>query len=147
MRYFDPGHSIIITADGRCIPADLGNVDYAGLVAAGTPIRPFAEPLPTADDVRAECSRRMRALVGARDATHLRDIISNAEREAARLNIIRSGIPGVLAAREWTAAEVARATALHAADAAIEALRAASNILEPNPPTDYTSDAHWRNFG
>lgn len=98
---------------------------------------------PTADDVRAECRRRMRELVGARDDGHLEQIIANGSREAIRLQSIRLGIPGATPAREWTDAEAARAGALTAVDAAIDALRARSNAMEPAPPADYTDDARW----
>ncbi|MEO1206028.1 MAG: hypothetical protein AAFV45_06825 [Pseudomonadota bacterium] len=93
---------------------------------------------PTADDVRAEASRRMQALVGARDAAHLDLIIANANREAIRL--IRKEAGG------WTADEARRAAELEAADAGIEAIRAASNIMEAAPPSDVPGDARWPTF-
>lgn len=98
---------------------------------------------PTADNVRAEAQRRMMARLGARDAAHLELIISNGVREQARLQAIRTGIPGLVAARDWTAEETARAQVLWAADVAIEAIRSASNAMESNPPDDYTEDARW----
>jgi len=90
---------------------------------------------PTAEDVRAEASRRMQALVSARDADHLAVILSNAQREAIRL--LRIG------ADNWTPQQAARAAELEAADAAIEAIRAASNAIEAAPPATYTDDQHW----
>jgi hypothetical protein len=102
------------------------------------------DPPPTAEDVRAEAQRRMMMLVGARDAAHLSIIITNAQREATRLQSIRLGIPGVVAGRDWTAEEAARAATLWGADQAIEAIRAASNVMEADPPADYTADARWR---
>ncbi len=90
----------------------------------------------TADDVRAEASRRMQALVGARDAEHLAIIVANGSREAIRLLKIRVD-------REWTAAEQVRADELDALETAIEAIRKASNILEPAPPEDYADDRWW----
>lgn len=95
------------------------------------------------DDVRAEASRRMCVLTGARGAAHLAVVISNAQRESARLYAIRIGIPGVVAPRDWTADEATRAAQLHGANAAIEAIRAASNAMETDPPADYAADAHW----
>lgn len=112
--------------------------------AAAADVLATLDPLgPTADDVRAEASRRMQVMFGARDANHLSQIIQNGQREAERLNNIRNGIPGVLMARSWTDEEVTRAAELWAADAAIETIRAASNTMEINPPSDYTDDSHW----
>lgn len=93
-------------------------------------------PVATAADVRAEASRRMSALLGARDAAHLDILIANGTREAIRLLRIREDRP-------WTPEESAREATLRAVDAAIEAIRAASNALETNPPADYRDDAHW----
>lgn len=79
----------------------------------------------------------MQALVGARDAHHLEIIIANASREAIRL--LRIG------PANWSPEEAQRAAALEAADAAIEAIRAASNTLEGMPviPADFADDRHW----
>lgn len=93
-------------------------------------------PLVTADDVRAEASRRMQALVGARSAAHLDMIVANGTREAVRLLRFK-------AERPWTAEEAARAAELEQLEAAIEAIRAASNLMEPAPPADYADDSHW----
>lgn len=99
--------------------------------------------MPGVSAVRAEASRRMQVLFGARDAAHLDILISNAQREATRLQAIRLGVPGVIPARDWTGVESARAAELIVADAAIEAIRVASNALEANPPADYASDHRW----
>lgn len=122
------------------------------VIEAGAPLPPWpavqaemaAMAAPSPDDVRAEASRRMQALFEARDAAHLTILISNAQREAARLHTLRLGIPGVVEGRDWTAEEAARAVALYAADHAIEAIRAASNALEAMTPVpaDY-ADARW----
>lgn len=85
----------------------------------------------------------MQALVGARDGDHLAIIISNGVREQGRLQAIRTGIPDVAAAREWTREEAARAADLWAFDQAIEAIRAASNAMEVAPPADFAADARW----
>lgn len=90
---------------------------------------------PTADDVRREASRRMQALVGARDAAHLELIVVNATREAVRL--LRKGT------QSWTSEEAARAAQLEAVDAAIEAIRQASNAMEADPPHDFANNRHW----
>lgn len=90
-----------------------------------------------ADAVRAEASRRLQIMFGARNDAHLNMIISNATREAVRLQNIK------LAGQEWTTEQATRAAQLVAADAAVEAVRAASNAMEPNPPADYADDRHW----
>lgn len=91
-----------------------------------------------AADVRAECERRMMALLGARDRRHLDLLLANGTREATRLlnKAARRGEP-------LTEDELARADQLEQRDAAIEMLRAASNALEANPPADYADDRHW----
>ena len=141
MKFANEHATMIATDDGRCIPADPANADYAALVAAGAAVEPYVAPLPpppTVEDVRAEASRRMQHVVGARDAAHLQIVIANASREAIRL--LR-----VTADRPWTEGEVARAAALEAADAAIEAIRAASNVLEAMDPVpaDFATSAIW----
>ena len=87
-RYTDASKTRIgVVLDGRTafIPADAGNADYADLLASGQEIAPYIPPAPTAEDVRAECRRRMRLALGARDDSHLDVLISNASREAIRL--------------------------------------------------------------
>lgn len=95
----------------------------------------LTSPIVTADDVRAEASRRMQVLVGARDQNHLDIIISNATREAVRL--LRKGPDN------WSPSEIARVKELEAADAEIEAIRDASNAMESAPPKSYRDDARW----
>ena len=97
-------------------------------------------PVIGADDVRAEASRRMQMLVGARDAAHLEIVIANGTREAVRLLRLKGE-------RDWTADEAMRAALLEQLDAAIEAIRAASNAMEESPPADYAADAHWPAIG
>lgn len=108
------------------------DVSQAALDAA---VAGYVPPGPSADDVRAEASRRMQLIVGARDAAHLEIVIANASREAIRL--LRIG------AANWTEAQAARAGQLETVDAMIEHIRARSNALEPAPPADYADDRHW----
>ncbi len=131
------GSSILCERDGvrMSVPADPANVDFSDLVSSGAQIAPFTRPT-TADDVRAEASRRMQVLLGARDAAHLDQLIANGSREALRLLHVR-------VERAWTEAEAARVGQLATLDAALEAIRAASNAMEAAPPSDYTSDARW----
>ncbi len=95
--------------------------------------------MPTADDVRAEAQRRMMVLVGARDADHLEIIITNGLREASRL--LRKEVDGVT----LSADEQSRKVVLQQIDAALEAIRAASNTLEVMSPIpdDYADDVRW----
>lgn len=107
--------------------ADLDSV----LRARGMP-----SPVPAAADVRSEAARRMTLVLGARDQSHLELLLANGAREAIRLLRIRED-------RSWTPEESTREAMLRAVDATIEAIRAASNALEPNPPTDFRDDRHW----
>lgn len=102
--------------------------------------------------VREEASRRMRLFTGARDKSHLQQIIANASREAIRLQQIKVGTPDPLVAgawvaapREWTQGEMLRVNELMGADQFIEAIRTASNALEAMDPipSDYDNDAYW----
>ena len=92
-----------------------------------------------ADHVRREAARRMIALVGARDERHLNVLISNAQREALRL--LKKG------EANWTPEEVARAAEFEQIDAAIEAIRAASNAMEAENPVPtgaaMNTDPRW----
>jgi hypothetical protein len=115
-------------------------------------IAPADVPAPTIADVRDHASALMQAAFGARDATHLDFIISNAGREATRLQAIRLGLPDpatpgawLREPREWTPAEAQRAAELEAADAAIELIRRCSNKLEAkNPiPKSFKLAKYW----
>ncbi len=96
------------------------------------------EPI-SPDLVRAEAARRMRELLGARDEKHLDIIITNGLREAARL------LQKEVAGERLTEEERARQKQLKQIDAAIEAIRAASNRLEAMEPIpdDYADDKYW----
>ncbi|MCH9806959.1 MAG: hypothetical protein K0U74_04440 [Alphaproteobacteria bacterium] len=138
----DPGHLLISLGEpdhqfvnnpetGKAVLTIIGRTQ----AQADAALAAYAPPAPTADDVRAEASRRMQALVGARDAGHLEIIVTNATREAIRL--LRKGTAN------WTTAEATRAAELEAIDTAIEAIRAASNAMEASPPTDFADDSYW----
>lgn len=93
-------------------------------------------PAPTANDVRTEAQRRIIALVGAQDLTGCLIKQLNANMRANELN-------DIMHSRELTAEEAAEATALRSLATQIKAIRAASNVLEPNPPTDYADNKYW----
>ena len=138
-QYMDASRTrigVLMNCRAAFIPVDPGNADYADLLASGQEIAPYVPPAPTADDVRAECRRRMRLALGARDDSHLDVLISNASREAIRL--LRKG------AASWNAEEQLRSAQLAMGDRLVEALRASSRALEDNPPADYSDDARWR---
>lgn len=90
----------------------------------------------TADSVRAEAQRRIVGLVGVADLTSCIVKQLNANMRANELNDIRHD-------REWTTLEEAEASALRSLADKIKAIRAASNLLEPNPPEDYAANYHW----
>lgn len=133
--------AVRMVIEGRTvvIPVDVRDAAYKALLDAGIVIGPYVPPPPpppSADDVRAEASRRMRLMLGARDDEHKSRIIVNGTREATRLLRVRLD-------RVWTTEEAARAADLEAMDQAIEAIRAASNVMEAAPPADYASDERW----
>lgn len=124
--FYDPEGKQIGSLQGRLPLAVLGMDDLTGY---------RVDYVLTADDVRAEASRRMQAVFGARDAAHLEIIIANANREAIRL--LRKG------ADRWTPDEAKRAAGLEGADQIVETIRAASNRIEHDVPPDYADDRHW----
>lgn len=119
-------------------PPGLSRASFDAAVRDGIDM-PYERPGPdpvTADDVRAECARRMCIVVGARSVADLAVKLSNALRETARLQDVRLD-------RAWTPEEAGRAAVLRAGDAEIERLRVRSNALEPDPPVDFADDRHW----
>lgn len=96
----------------------------------------LASPIITADDVRAECQRRIIALVGATDLLNCIIKQLNANMRANELN--DKQINGTLTPDEQVEAEALRAMALKIKD-----LRAASNVLEASRPANYIDDQHW----
>lgn len=113
-------------------PAEVSEASACGLIPEGLDV----VAVPSADDVRAEASRRMQALVGARNAEHLAIIIANGSREAIRLLRIK-------AERPWTSQEAIRAVELEDLDVMLDAIRAASNAMEPSPPIDFQAPSRW----
>lgn len=94
-------------------------------------------PPPTIEDVRAEAQRRIIALTGASDIIGCLTKQHNAQMRATELTLI------LALGGQWTAEQAAEAAALQGMADAVKAIRAASNILEPNPPADFASDIHW----
>ncbi len=83
-----------------------------------------------ADLVRAEAYRRIVALAPEWKQRNM---------TARGLELTRKELAG----GTLTAAEQAEAAAITAAWDAVKAIRAASDVLEANPPADYTDDSHW----
>lgn len=91
-----------------------------------------------AEKVRQEADRRMVELLGARSSRHKDILISNAIREAITLTRKEAGAG-------LDKAEQARAAKLEAVNAAIDAIRDASNALETADPipADFRDDRFW----
>lgn len=97
----------------------------------------WVSPLPSADDVRAEAQRRIIVRTGARSLEHCMLQQLNALMRATELTNKRAlGIA-------LGPAEEAEAAALEQLAADIQAVRSASNAMEPAPPADFADDSHW----
>ena len=108
-------------------------------VVDGEPVEPEVPvPVPTADDVRAECQRRIIELTGASDVINCLIKQHNAQMRATEL-VLKKVTAGL-----WSETEAAEAAALQTMAGAIKALRAKSNLLEPSPPSDNTDDRQWQ---
>ncbi len=143
IRTINGREAVILMSAGRLLPEAADHplrAAYSAWLALGNEPMRTPPPPPTADAVRAEAQRRMMRAIGARDAGHLDVLISNGTREAVRLLRIKAD-------RAWTEQETARAAVLEATDNAIDAIRTASNAMEPSPPADYADNAHWPAVG
>lgn len=106
-------------------------------VTANAALAAYKQPTPSTEDVRNEASRRMQTLVGARDARHLELIQLKGHEDSIELLDLMS------AGATLTAEQQQRAADLRYVRAAFQAIRNASNVLEPSPPADYTDDKYW----
>ncbi len=127
-------------ADGATIPADPANRDFADyqawLEAGNSSAQPAAAP-PTADNVRAEARRRIRIALGAAsDDAALLTQVKALERISSLHDRRLSG--ETLTPDDNAFLELARTKR-----GELEAIRAASNVMESNPPADFTSDQRW----
>lgn len=91
----------------------------------------------SAADVRAEASRRMQEIVGARDAEHLMIMQMKAHEEAIEL------LDKLYANKAMTTAEMIRIAELRTLRSVFQEIRDASNALETDPPLDYREDKYW----
>ncbi len=129
-RWADSDQTVVFSSDGRFIPADENNTDYAALLRSGEVIEAYSEPRPTEDEIRAEVHRRIRVVLGAIDTAHAALIIADNERELRK--IIEDGFDNSPRAQE-----------IRALDADIEKIFTRYNeLLEPYP-FDYTDDKYW----
>ena len=90
---------------------------------------PAEPPRPTADDVRAECHRRIIAFMPDWKQR-------NALARSQELQEVRE-------TRVLTADEEAEAEVIRQSWGWIKLIRRSSNIMEPEPPADYRDDIHW----
>lgn len=67
MRYLDAAHTVIDDGNGRMIPTDPLNSDYAALLAAGTPIAAYEPPLLTSQAYAAAIQSHIDATARARE--------------------------------------------------------------------------------
>lgn len=93
-------------------------------------------PVITANDVRTEAQRRIIAATGASDLAGCMTKQLNATMRAIELT--RKQL-----ATGLTEAEFAEAALLQALADKIKAIRAASNLIEGNPPADYADNSRW----
>ncbi len=102
-------------------------------------LRPYGlrGPAVTIEDVRAEAQRRIITLTGTQDIIGCLIKQHNAQMRATELTLIQAQ------GGTWTEEQAAEATALQSLALQIKAIRAASNVLEPNPPADYDDDRYW----
>lgn len=121
----------------RYINDDVDGGGMSAFIAEGGVVEPYIEEpiVVNSDHIRAEASRRMQKLLGARDKDNLTNIISNANREAIRL--LNKGRDN------WTQEETVRAQTLEAVDTVIEKIRESSNVLESSLVSDFKDDTHW----
>ena len=121
------------------IHSDVDGGGMLAFLAGGGVIAPYVAPVVvlTADDVRAEAQRRIIAMTGATSLIETIVKQSNANMRANELNDKR------LNGETLTAQEQAEADGLRALADAIKAIRAASNVMEANPPANYKDDSNW----
>lgn len=132
--------TVLRLADGASVPVDARNAAYNDFVRwmeAGNQPAPYVSPQPTSDEVRTEAQRRIIVLTGTHDIIGCLTKQHNAQMRATELTLIKAS------GGEWTAEQAAEAAALQALADKIKAIRAASNVLEPNPPQDYTDEKYW----
>lgn len=134
MRYADAEGTSIDCGGGIIVPCVVGNLDYDRIVKSGVAIEPFAPPVPVARDLDAEYTRRLVALLGARDLAHAAYIRADDHVELSDLRGIASP----------TTEHTARIAELQSRADAVAALIDRYNAIPDNPPpADYADDSRW----
>ena len=134
--------SLLPLADGQKIGPAGGAIGFRW--TGDEYVRPSVEEPVTADDVRAEAQRRLMALFGARSPEHLQIVISNGVADAVELQEIKlAHIQNPTANADWTLEQATRAAQLATYKTLKDTVRAASDVMEANPPADYKDDSHW----
>lgn len=132
--YADPNkHPHWVVVEGAFAQGTIWN---EGNPVPGPPPAPLP---PDADQVRAECARRLCLIFGARDREHLAQLINEATMEAVELTDLAATGAVLTEDQQARAAYLRQARALvKAHDAASKALRDIDPI-----PADFSSDEHW----
>lgn len=123
------------------IPAYETNSDYREYlewVAQGNVAEDYQPPAPTANEIRAECQRRIMIITGT-PGDFQRCMVKQLNALMRAAELVNKKALG----EELTESELAEEQILMNLANAIKALRAKSNILEANPPIDYTDDQYW----
>lgn len=128
----------VVVSNGQTVcelPAqhDVVAFQAQGLIPQGATVH----PRPDAGDVRAEAQRRIIALMGASDLTSC--ILKQCNANMRAVELTNKKATGVA----LSASETAEAEALEAVATRIKQIRAASNVLEADPPVDFAADTHW----
>ena len=66
MKYANASHTVIIDDLGRSIPVDIGNADYAAIVAQGLSVDAYTEPAPTPELYAAAIQSHVDAIAKAK---------------------------------------------------------------------------------
>jgi hypothetical protein len=138
VAYLNPGHvwQRVTFDDGTETiapePCETGwlSEEIGAWISEGGVKTAYVPPPITADDVRTEARRR----------------ILSRYPDWKQHNMTMRGVELQDIWRRlgaWTTAEQAEADALRAVADWIKSVRAASNVMEPSPPADYTADVHW----
>jgi hypothetical protein len=160
----DENNTVIASTDGRHIPADPRNPDYADLLRLGIAPSPYVAPAPTAVDVTAERDRRLRVFpfggkmydfcdgrgsdinVAGAGTLALAAIIAGAQPGDLRWAFPETDFVWIAADNSSTAmdAQTCLAFAQSAAGWKARHIRAARVLKDTSPiPADYANDARW----
>lgn len=126
---------LVAWASDGSAPSAAGGVEHVIAIMERVGLHDLA-PL-NANHVRRECERRIFALMGVSDFKACTVKQLNANMRANQLNDKQAR------GESLTPQEQATADYLRSLADSIQHLRECSNVMEPNPPADYTDDSHW----